>query len=276
MEQSLRRGVWLLLVMCVITLPALGQKEKGKDKDWFGCNDGWNNQRLVNHCQMKEQTIAASDISVDGRMNGGVSIKGWERNEVLIRARIQTAAPSQAAAEELARQIKVETGDAKIFATGPDNQKDSWWSVSYEIFVPQRSNVSVKTHNGGISFSDVNGRLEFSALNGGVNLRHVGGSVRGSTTNGGVNVELSGNRWDGEALDVRTTNGGVSLSIPGNYSAHLETGTVNGRISVDFPITMQGDITKEVAVNLGSGGPTIRAMTTNGGVRISRSEGMAF
>jgi DUF4097 and DUF4098 domain-containing protein YvlB len=91
-----------------------------------------------------------------------------------------------------------------------------------------------------------------------------------------LNVELTGNRWEGEALDVRTTNGGVSLSIPSNYSAHLETGTVNGRISVDFPITMQGDITKEVAVNLGSGGPTIRAMTTNGGVRISRSEGMAF
>lgn len=278
MKQSLRRGVWLLLVMCVITLPAFGQKEKRKEKenDWFGCNEGWNNQRLVNHCEMKEQTIPASDISVDGRMNGGVSIKGWERNEVLVRARIQTAATSQAAAEELARQIKVETASAKIFATGPDNQKDAWWSVSYEIFVPQRSNVSVKTHNGGISFSDVNGRLEFSALNGGVNLRHVGGSVKGSTTNGGLNVELTGNRWEGEALDVRTTNGGVSLSIPSNYSAHLETGTVNGRISVDFPITMQGDITKEVAVNLGSGGPTIRAMTTNGGVRISRSEGMAF
>src|SRR6185503_7097575 len=92
MKQSLRRGVWLLLVMCVITLPAFGQKEKGKDKDWFGCHDGWNNQRLVNHCEMKEQTIPASDISVDGRMNGGVSIKGWERNEVLVRARIQTAA----------------------------------------------------------------------------------------------------------------------------------------------------------------------------------------
>src|SRR6185436_14814694 len=141
-------GVGLLLVMCVITLPAFGQKEKGKDKDWFGCNDGWNNQRLVNHCEMKEQTIAASDISVDGRMNGGVSIKGWERNEVLVRARVQTAATSQAAAEELARQIKIETGGAKIFATGPDNQKDAWWSVSYEIFVPVRSNVSVKTHNG--------------------------------------------------------------------------------------------------------------------------------
>ena len=114
------------------------------------------------------------------------------------------------------------------------------------------------------------GRIEFSALNGGVNLSRVGGDVRGATTNGGLNVELSGARWEGEALDVSTTNGGVSMSIPENYSAHLETGTVNGRLNVDFPVTVQGEITRELAVNLGSGGATIRAMTTNGGVSIRR------
>ncbi len=276
MKKSLRRGVWLLLITSVVALPAFSQKEKQKGEDWFNCHDGWSNQRMVNHCEIKEQTLPASDISVDGRMNGGVSIKGWERNEVLVRSRIQTAATTQAAADELAGQIKIETGGAKIFASGPENRKDAWWSVSYEIFVPHRSNVSVKTNNGGISFTDVHGRLDFSALNGGVSLRRVGGTVKGATTNGGLNVELNGNRWDGEAMDVRTTNGGVSLSIPGNYSAHLETGTVNGHLSVDFPITMQGEIKKEVAVNLGSGGATIRAMTTNGGVNIRRSEGVAF
>jgi hypothetical protein len=34
---------------------------------------------------------------------------------------------------------------------------------------------------------------------------------------------------------------------------------------------VQGRITRELAVNLGSGGPTVRAMTTNGGVKIKRS-----
>ena len=72
-------------------------------------------------------------------------------------------------------------------------------------------------------------------------------------------------------MDVSTTNGGVSVSIPENYSARLETGTVNGHLSIDFPVSVQGNITKELAVNLGAGGATIRAMTTNGGVRIHRS-----
>jgi DUF4097 and DUF4098 domain-containing protein YvlB len=102
-------------------------------------------------------------------------------------------------------------------------------------------------------------------------LKRVGGLVRGGTTNGGVVVELDGARWDGETLDVKTTNGGIVMSVPENYSAHLETGTINGHLSVDFPVTVQGRITRELAVNLGSGGPTVRATTTNGGVKIKRT-----
>jgi DUF4097 and DUF4098 domain-containing protein YvlB len=99
--------------------------------------------------------------------------------------------------------------------------------------------------------------------------------VHCSTTNGGLVLQISGDRWYGEELDVKTTNGGIVISVPSNYSAHLETGTVNGNLKIGFPVTVQGDITRELAVNLGSGGPTIRAKTTNGGVIINRS-GMAF
>jgi hypothetical protein len=275
MMKKVSRGVLILIVACTASVPAFSQKEshKGKSHDSLACNDNWGDSRLANHCEIKEQTMPATGgtIDVDGKMNGGVSIKGWDRSEILMRARVQSTGTTQAEADELAKQVNIETAGAKIFASGPENRKDHWWSVSYEIFVPRRSNLSLKTTNGGISIAEVSGRLEFSALNGGVSLRRIGGSVKGGTTNGGLNVELSGERWDGEALDVKTTNGGVSISIPENYSAHLETGTVNGHLNVDFPVTVQGNITRELAVNLGSGGPTIRAMTTNGGVKIRRS-----
>jgi hypothetical protein len=277
MKKLLSRGVLIVIITCVGSVLAFSQKEKDKDKDSLACRDNWSSDKLVGNCEIREQTLAASDdtINVDGRTNGGISIKGWERNEILMRARIQTAAPSDAEAKELAGQIKIETAGSKIFATGPENRKDHWWSDSYEIFVPHRSNLSLKTNNGGISISDVSGRLDFSALNGGVSLKRIGGNVRGGTTNGGVAVELTGARWDGEALDVSTTNGGVSMSIPENYSAHLETSTVNGRLSVDFP-GAQGSNSRELAMNLGGGGATIRARTTNGGVSIHRGEGLAF
>jgi hypothetical protein len=253
----------------------LAQKEKDKDKDRsLTCReDSWYNDRLVGNCEIREQTLALSGgaIAIDGRQNGGVNVKGWDQNQVLVRARVQAAAPTGSEAEALGRQIRIETSGAKIFASGPENRRDYHWDVSYEVFVPRRADLSIETQNGGIAIRDVNGRIDFTAVNGGVVLRRVGGAVRGSTTNGGLVIELTGDRWDGDSLDVSTTNGGVVMTVPENYSANLQTGTVNGSVSVDFPVTVQGKLNKQIALNLGSGGATVKAMTTNGGVHLKRA-----
>lgn len=276
MNKWLRRSAFIAMLTIVTALSAFANNDEDKDKS-MACRDDWHSDRLLSHCEIKEQTLpAAGAISVDGRQNGGVSVKGWDRNEILARTRIQTAAPTQAEADALAQQITIQTAGAKIFANGPENRRDYYWSVSYEVFVPRRSDLSLTAHNGGIAISDVQGKLDFTTSNGGVALRRVGGTVHGDTTNGGLSIELSGDRWEGEEMDVKTTNGGISMSLPENYSAHLETGTVNGNLSIDFPVTVQGRITRELAVNLGSGGPTIRAMTTNGGVRVKRGSGNRY
>jgi DUF4097 and DUF4098 domain-containing protein YvlB len=256
--------------LAVAGVSVLAQGNRGGS---LSCRDnGWYNDRLVGNCEIREQTLApsGSTIAIDGRQNGGISVKGWDQNQVLVRARVQTAATTQDEAIALSRQIRVETGGSKIFASGPENQRNYHWDVSYEVFVPRRADLSLETHNGGISISEVNGRIDFTALNGGVALKKVGGDVRGSTMNGGLSIELSGDRWDGQSLDVSTTNGGVTMAIPENYSANLQTGTVNGSVSVDFPVTIQGRISKQIALNLGSGGALVKAMTTNGGVRLKR------
>jgi DUF4097 and DUF4098 domain-containing protein YvlB len=269
MNSWIRRIVFIAATFSVMSVVVFAQD---KSRGSLNCRDSWDSDRLMGHCEIKEQTVAAGGaIAVDARKNGGVSVRGWERNEVLVRARIQTRASTQNEADELAKQIRIETGGGKIFADGPQNRDDSHWDVSYEIFVPRRSDLSLEAYNGGISIADVSGRIEFTGHNGGVVLKRVGGLVRGGTTNGGVVVELDGSHWDGETLDVKTTNGGIVMSVPENYSAHLETETVNGHLSVDFPVTVQGRITRELAVNLGSGGATVRATTTNGGVKIKRS-----
>jgi DUF4097 and DUF4098 domain-containing protein YvlB len=272
MYRFLGRSVLIAALVASTGIAVVAQKEKVKDKSLTCREYSWND-RLENNCEIREQTLALSGgtISIDGRPNGGVNVKGWDQNQVLVRARVQTAAPTLAEAQALGQQIRVETSGAKIFASGPENRRDYQWNVSYEVFVPRRADLSIETTNGGIAIADVNGRIDFNAMNGGVVLKRVGGTVRGSTMNGGLVVELAGDRWDGDSLDVSTTNGGVILSVPENYSANLQTGTVNGSVSVDFPITVQGKINKQIAVNLGSGGAMVKAMTTNGGVHLKRA-----
>ncbi len=275
---------WLKITMLITAILCLAcnsamaqrdrsdQREQSKEERGLSCNDGnWNSDRAT-HCLIKEQMIAATGgtIVVDGKQNGGVSVKGWDRNEIFVRAKIQTWANTDAEAQALTNQIRIETGGANIHAEGPEQGNRRGWAVSFEVSVPRHSNLSLKAHNGGIAISEVRGQIDFDALNGGVSLRRLAGNVKGQTMNGGLSVELAGRAWDGEGMNVRTTNGGVSLSIPEDYSAQIETGTINGGLKTDFPITVQGEVKRELSFNLGSGGQTIRAYTTNGGVSIKR------
>src|SRR5205807_375511 len=228
MNKLLRYALLALAVVGFSGVVAAQKKSEGP----IQCRESRDYGRLYGHCEIKEQTLPAGGaITVDGKTNGGISIKGWERNEILVRSKIETRAPTQVEADQLAQQVRIETAALNIHAEGPEPRDDYQWYVSYEIFVPRRSDLSLQAHNGGISITDVNGKIDFKTLNGGVSLKRVGGAVRGSTTNGGVHVELAGSRWEGEELSVNTTNGGVNLEMPNNYSAHLETGTVNGNVS---------------------------------------------
>jgi hypothetical protein len=58
--------------------------------------------------------------------------------------------------------------------------------------------------------------------------------------------------------------------VPEKYNAQLETGTVNGGMRIDFPITVQGTIGRRLTTKLGDGGPPVRVTTVNGGVTIRR------
>ena len=60
------------------------------------CNNGWQND-LVSHCEINEMTIAAQPgLSVDGGVNGSMTVRGWKRHEILVRARVEPAARSDA------------------------------------------------------------------------------------------------------------------------------------------------------------------------------------
>ena len=223
-------------------------------------------------CEVRESTMPAGPLNVDAGNNGGISIEGWDRNEIRVRAVVQASAPTAAEARALAGQVQVQAGGGRVYATGPDNTRREWWSVSYKINVPNKNDLDLRASNGGITILGVSGNMRFDTTNGGVKLQDIGGRVNGETRNGGLNVLLSGNKWDGEGLDVETSNGGVTLSLPDNYNAELETRTVNGGLRIDFPITVQGELTSRrgISTTLGSGGPLIRARTTNGGVNIRR------
>jgi hypothetical protein len=259
----------LLLAVVLVSTNARAQGEARTARFQENCERSWNNDR-ARFCETRDFTLpATSRLSVDGRDNGGVAFYGWDRSEVKVVALIQTSADDDATARDIAKQIRVVTEGGKVHAEGPAYRRHTSWSVSYQVYVPRLANLEALTENGGISADGVRGEMNFEASNGGIHLADVGGNVRARTTNGGVTADLSGTSWQGQGLDLQTTNGGATVNIPRGYNARLETGTTNGGMNVDFPITVRGAIGRRISTQLGSGGPLVRVITTNGGVHVS-------
>jgi len=272
MKSALFSAVWIGVALSTTGVPLFAQLHNNTEKR-LSCDNGSSGDR-ARHCEIREQSLPSNGhIDVDASPNGGVSVKGWLEGGVLVRARVEASGDTQSDAAALASRVLIDGSGGQVRATGPQSADRNWWSVSYEIFVPQTSDVTLKSVNGGITISDVRGQIRFAVTNGGVHLTRVAGDVSGESVNGGIQVELAGTSWDGRQLDVKTHNGGVTLSVPAQYSAHVQAETGMGHIQSDFPVTMVGDMTpRQLDFNVGAGGALIHLATTNGGVRVKRTE----
>jgi hypothetical protein len=243
------------------------------EKQLTCANGGYDSDR-PRHCDIREQTLPSiGRLSIDAGQNGGATVKGWLRSDVLVRARVEASGETEGAAAIMASRVMIDASGGQVRAGGPEPMNNSWWSVSYEIFVPQVTDVTLKTHNGGITISDVRGQIHFDAVNGGVHLKRVAGDVSGGTANGGIDVELTGAMLDARQMELSTHNGGVTVAMPSHYSARIQAETGMGRIQSDFPLPPDGNgRARKLDFNVGSGGPPIHITTGNGSIRLKRAE----
>lgn len=246
------------------------------DASWLdNCRSGnWNgDDDRGRACEVRQVPVQLSGraLEIDGRQNGSIRVRGWDGDSVRITARLQANANSDDDARSMLKEIRIVTDDRSVRADGPSRSRyHEGWAASYVVWVPRRFDLSLEAMNGALGVEGVSGRLDLRTVNGSVALTDVGGDVHARTQNGSLSLQLAGRGWEGAGLDAETQNGSVRVAIPDNYAAQLETGTVNGSIHTDFPVTVQGRIGRQLSLPLNGGGKTIRAVTTNGTVRISR------
>src|SRR5262249_18362496 len=146
------------------------------------------------------------------------------------------------------------------------------WSVTFDVLAPRNRALHLDAENGPVCVADMDGLMDLETVNGPMVLSAVSGDVRAHTENGPLTVSLTGSQWRGAGLDASTVNGPVMLAVPHNYSCMLETGTVNGPMKMNIDLTVRGQISfinKRLSAKMGSGGPRVRAITTNGPAMVS-------
>src|ERR1700704_4730540 len=125
----MKRNIFWSAILFVAAIPGLAQGPKSPAPS-LTCDHANHNDRLVSHCEMREQTmIAGGRLTIDGVTNGGISVKSWTRSDILVRAQVQPAAPSESEATLLAGQVFLQTVAGRIAATGPAASDSTRWSV---------------------------------------------------------------------------------------------------------------------------------------------------
>ncbi|MGH7471534.1 MAG: DUF4097 family beta strand repeat-containing protein [Longimicrobiales bacterium] len=267
----------LFTIASFLTVAAAGASQAQVSNDeWLDrCdrNRDWEDREV--HCEVRVSGFrpGRGALHFDPSGNGGVRIEGWDRDSVAVHARIRAQARAVADARDLTRGVRIARAGNAITADLPETGRSESVSVELVVFVPRQSDITAETVNGPLSARNVYGSIDLQTQNGPLALEGVGGDVRARTVNGPLSVRLTGARWEGAGLDAETSNGPATVFIPENYSAELETGTRNGPLNADFPLTVTFEgrrLSRTFTTTLGRGGAPLRVMTSNGPLSLRR------
>ncbi|MGB9906157.1 MAG: DUF4097 family beta strand repeat-containing protein [Candidatus Saccharicenans sp.] len=233
------------------------------------------------------QTIAVKEpgsFSLSN-INGSITITSSPALEVVIKA----TKYARWKKEDLDKvRIDVVSGEKSVIVDTIHQKRNLQVKVDYEITVPENmalelvktvngrvdlsgkfERAQLRTTNGSISTRGEVGWLEAATTNGSLDVIQVKGKINLKTTNGSIKLELDEVSAD---LEARTTNGSITIRLKSQPDAYFSARTTNGSIRVDYPVTVEGSLSRRrVEGRMGSGqGPRIELHTTNGSISLMR------
>jgi beta-lactamase regulating signal transducer with metallopeptidase domain/DUF4097 and DUF4098 domain-containing protein YvlB len=167
-----------------------------------------------------EKTFAATPggrLTLDLDTGGDVNLQGWDKKEVRVRARLGGTdwRDTRVSAEEEEGGIRVSSrqgAHGSSFSTSHD----------FEIWVPKRYDLRLRSAGGDVTIRDVEGNLRGQTGGGEITLEHVAGQVNLSTGGGDIRVT------DADASGSVSTGGGsVQMSrVRGGLHASSGSGPI--------------------------------------------------
>lgn len=251
-----------------------------------------------------------------GAVSGEIRVIGSDRRDVRIsasieRGRLELTATSARIALRT-RSVNNRQSGARFDVAVPVGTRVQASTVSGRIEVrATQGEVIARSTSGSVEVREAKERVEVETVSGEIDLQRVSGrvsaegvsariyadDVTGELTAETVSGEISVRRGKLSALSAEAVSGSISydglleangryrmnthsgtvtLSMPANVGARLELETFSGRISSDFPLTMQPGETggrrgRRMEFTLGDGSARIIAGSFSGNINIRRA-----
>lgn len=167
---------------------------------------------------------------------------------------------------------------------GPVTGKTSGGSIKLQSCV---GDANVTSSGGGITIGQVNGNVEAHTSGGSITIDSAKGVVNATTSGGSINVQEVMGKIDAktsggsvtanitaqpEADCALTTSGGsVNVYLAKDIKVNLDAKTSGGRVHTEFPVTVQGELSKtKLQAEINGGGPLLYLRTSGGNVNIKQ------
>src|SRR5262245_43976536 len=137
------------------------------------------------------QAMPGQKLRLDLDTGGGVTITGWQSNLVSIKAYL-----GGRDWQDCAVDIEQDSDAVKVTSRHTGGRNSYSTDFKFEIQVPQRFNVQIKSAGGEIAISNLDGEVKGSTGGGSLTVTEAKGTV--NLTTGGGNVSVTRSEIDGK------------------------------------------------------------------------------
>jgi hypothetical protein len=164
---------------------------------------------------------------------GSMRITRGDDDQVLVRIQLRARTSSADKAADIFEDFDVhydEHSDGVTVETKYRGGSGSWFNwgddkmnVRFEVEVPARYNLHLKTSGGSIEVDDLDGDIEARTSGGSLSFGQIGGRLHGRTSGGSIRLD------DCQGpVDVETSGGSISVGrVSGEVHAHTSGGSIS-------------------------------------------------
>jgi DUF4097 and DUF4098 domain-containing protein YvlB len=165
-------------------------------------------------------------------------------------------------------RVNVRTGGGSVRISLLDGEQNIGTSGGSVDASNIHGNVELRTSGGGISVNSLTGSLDARTSGGSIHIDGLTGRVDAHTSGGSIHATLS--PGNGQGGELSTSGGSIRVSLDPAVNLDLDASTSGGSVSTDLPVKVVGTIRRSsLHGSIGSGGPTLSLHTSGGSIHIS-------
>jgi hypothetical protein len=234
-----------------------------------------------------------STLTVVGAPDGSITIEGWNRSEIDIRAEIQLRADTEQDLELLATVNGVvldeDANHIRVLSTGTHDKAYMHatakkfpkallglpWKIDYRIRVPVSTDLDINAGRGTVRLSDVEGNIRLSAAEGDTSVKLLGGTFAAMIGKGKIDFSVPFRSWRGSGADIRVAAGEINLELPTGFGGDLDAEVLRTGVVVDSyggleARERQGITPQKIKVRAGAGGAFFQLTVGDGMINIRK------